>query len=57
MLLAIPLRRAGDRPGVLADRRRPVAGFPFFYWYQLVWVILTPILTWTAYLLIKKGRS
>jgi hypothetical protein len=23
-------------------------GFPFFYWYQLVWVILTPLMTWAA---------
>lgn len=24
-------------------------GFPFFYWYQLLWVFVTAILTWLAY--------
>ena len=31
-------------------------GFPFFYWYQLLWVFLAAILTYGAYLLIEKGR-
>ncbi|MGO7180708.1 DUF3311 domain-containing protein [Rhizobium brockwellii] len=24
-------------------------GFPFFYWYQLLWVPVTAFLTWIAY--------
>ena len=24
-------------------------GFPFFYWYQLIWVPLTAALTWLVY--------
>jgi len=24
-------------------------GFPFFYWYQLLWVPITSFLTWIAY--------
>ncbi|MGH9466139.1 MAG: DUF3311 domain-containing protein [Terriglobales bacterium] len=24
-------------------------GFPFFYWYQLLWVFLTVALTWIVY--------
>jgi hypothetical protein len=24
-------------------------GFPFFYWYQLLWVPITATLTWIAY--------
>jgi len=24
-------------------------GFPFFYWYQLGWVILTALVTWFVY--------
>ena len=24
-------------------------GFPFFYWYQLVWVPITAALTWLVY--------
>jgi hypothetical protein len=32
-------------------------GFPFFYWYQLLWVLITPILTYTAYVLIQRARG
>jgi hypothetical protein len=24
-------------------------GIPFFYWYQFLWVFLTPALTWLVY--------
>jgi membrane protein implicated in regulation of membrane protease activity len=24
-------------------------GFPFFYWYQLIWVPITAALTWLVY--------
>jgi Protein of unknown function (DUF3311) len=27
-----------------------LAGIPFFYWYQLLWIILGAILTWVVYL-------
>jgi hypothetical protein len=30
-----------------------VADFPFFYWYQLLWVPLVAILTWISYLLLR----
>ncbi len=26
-------------------------GFPFFFWYQFMWVFITALLTWFAYLL------
>ena len=31
-------------------------GFPFFFWYQLLWVFIAGALTWTAYLLIERPR-
>ena len=32
-------------------------GFPFFYWYQLLWVVISVVLTVAAYLLVRpKGR-
>jgi hypothetical protein len=33
--------------------------FPFFYWYQLIWVPVTAVLCWVCYLLLKSkpGRS
>ncbi len=23
-----------------------IAGFPFFYWYQLVWVVVAAVIVW-----------
>ena len=33
-----------------------VAGFPFFIWYQFLWVFLTSALTYTAYRIVLKAR-
>jgi hypothetical protein len=30
-------------------REPTLLGFPFFYWYQLLWVPITALLTWVAY--------
>lgn len=35
-----------------------LGGFPFFYWYQLMWIPLSVITTGAAYLLVQRlGRS
>ena len=35
-------------------RSMPELGpFPFFYWYQLIWVPLTAVILWVCYLLLK----
>ena len=55
ILLAIPI-------GALLwvgsyDRIEPrLAGFPFFFWYQFVWVFLTSAATWAAYKLTLAAR-
>jgi hypothetical protein len=37
-------------------RSAPKLGaFPFFYWYQLIWVPVVAILAWISYLLVR-GR-
>lgn len=33
-----------------------VAGFPFFIWYQFLWVFLCSGMTWGAYRLIELAR-
>ncbi|MDQ6930695.1 MAG: DUF3311 domain-containing protein [Candidatus Eremiobacteraeota bacterium] len=39
------------------NRRDPaLAGFPFFYWYQLVWVVLAALIVWFV-LTVTKGRD
>ncbi|HZC27896.1 MAG TPA: DUF3311 domain-containing protein, partial [Actinopolymorphaceae bacterium] len=30
-----------------------LGGFPFFYWYQLLWILLSAIFTYTAYVLVQ----
>jgi hypothetical protein len=32
-------------------------GFPLFYWYQMLWILLTPLFTWAAYLVIQRARG
>ena len=31
-------------------------GFPFFYWYQFLWVLISAALTWIAYLLVRAAE-
>ncbi len=33
-----------------------LGAFPFFIWYQFVWVVLCSAMTYTAYRLVKKAR-
>jgi hypothetical protein len=30
-----------------------LGNFPFFYWYQLIWVPVTAVLCWICYLLLR----
>jgi hypothetical protein len=32
-------------------------GFPFFYWYQFLWVFVTGALTWIVYLAMRGDRN
>ena len=39
-------------------RSMPALGpFPFFYWYQLIWVPMTAVLLWICYLLLRTKRT
>ena len=39
------------------DRAAPeIAGIPFFYWYQLLWIPLGSLLLLLAYRLAARGR-
>ncbi|MFE9019718.1 DUF3311 domain-containing protein [Streptomyces sp. NPDC007808] len=33
-----------------------VAGIPFFYWYQMLWVVLSTLLTMVAYKLWQRDQ-
>lgn len=39
---------------IYAREEPELFGFPFFYWYQFLWVILAAGLTTVAYLLAKR---
>jgi hypothetical protein len=48
LLLLLPL--AGTLVPTLYNTEDPtLAGIPFFYWYQLLWVPLSVLVTWTVY--------
>jgi hypothetical protein len=36
-------------PGLYARSTPELFGFPFFYWYQVAWVLITGLLTAVAY--------
>ncbi len=38
-------------------RSMPKLGdFPFFYWYQLIWLPVVAILSWLCYILLRAPR-
>ena len=42
----------------LYNRTTPAwGGWPFFYWYQLLWVPVVALVSWCAYLLSKLARG
>ncbi len=40
-------------PQIYARATPALLGFPFFYWYQFAWVVLTSILLLAVYRLLK----
>lgn len=55
VLLTIPIA-ALLWVGSYARETPKLGAFPFFIWYQLMWVFITAGLTWTAYLLVVRAR-
>ncbi|NUR80561.1 MAG: DUF3311 domain-containing protein [Dermatophilaceae bacterium] len=55
VLLAIPVV-ALMLVGTYAKDEPRVAGFPFFIWYQFLWVIICSVFTYTAYRIVLKAR-
>jgi CHASE2 domain-containing sensor protein len=39
-----------------SDDKPRLWGFPFFFWYQLLWVFIASACTYTAYVIIERGR-
>ncbi len=55
ILVGIPLVALALVPTYAKDDPH-LWGFPFFYWYQFLWVFLTSGFTFGAYLVIERGR-
>ena len=55
VLLAVPVV-ALLRVDSYARVEPTLAGFPFFIWYQFLWVFLCAACTWTAYRIILIAR-
>lgn len=56
VLLAIPCIALAAVPTFSSETPK-LFGWPFFYWYQVMWVLITPIMTYAAYVLIKRARA
>jgi len=44
-------------PAIYARATPTLFGFPFFYWYQFLWVILTSVLLGFIYLKLKDPKG
>lgn len=56
ILILIPLVALAMVP-VYSKHDPTLWGFPFFYWYQLLWVFIAAACTWSAYELIARARG
>ncbi|WP_222432181.1 DUF3311 domain-containing protein [Leekyejoonella antrihumi] len=55
ILLVIPML-ALIPVGWYSKQDPKLGAFPFFVWYQMLWVFLTAGFTWAAYLVVQKAR-
>ncbi len=56
LLLALPY--AGLMfPGMYARATPVLFGFPFFYWYQFAWVVVTSLLLGVVYKMLKHRQG
>ena len=56
LLLLVPIVAMAIVP-VYSRRTPELWGFPFFYWYSILWTILTPGFTYAAYVVIERARN
>jgi hypothetical protein len=56
VLLLIPMIALALVPTYSSETPK-LWGFPFFYWYQLLWVFLASAFTWAAYVVITRARG
>jgi hypothetical protein len=42
-------------PVFYARRDPALFGFPFFYWYQILWIVLAAVLVWVVYVATREA--
>jgi hypothetical protein len=55
VLVAIPIV-ALLLVGTYSKKEPYLAGFPFFFWYQFLWVFLCSGFTYAAFIVVRKAR-
>ncbi|MEP6851950.1 MAG: DUF3311 domain-containing protein [bacterium] len=56
VLLGIPILAILIVPIYASDGPR-VGGWPFFYWYQMVWVLVSGVFTAAAFQVVRRARA
>jgi hypothetical protein len=56
VLLAVPILAILIVP-IYARSGPEVGGWPFFYWYQVVWVPVSALFTGAAYVVVHRARA
>jgi hypothetical protein len=52
-LLLIPFA-ATLVPPLYARSAPALFGFPFFYWYQILWIVLSAVIVWIVYIATRE---
>jgi hypothetical protein len=55
-LLLIPFA-ATLIPPIYARATPTLFGFPFFYWYQILWIVLSALIVWIVYAVTRESES
>ncbi len=41
-------------PPFYARRAPELFGFPFFYWYQVAWIVISALIVWFVYVVTRE---
>ena len=44
-------------PVFYARRDPTLFGFPFFYWYQIFWIVLSAVIVWIVYVATREAAN
>jgi uncharacterized protein DUF3311 len=44
-------------PPFYAHREPVLFGFPFFYWYQILWIVISALIVWVVYVATREASN